>query len=80
MVAQNIQKNEQVNSFSTHIFEEKIKKNYTRYWNAFLNFQINYMVSGKQFFGDYESFMCIGVCALNQSFNLINKQNQKQKI
>ena len=33
------------------------------------------MVSGKKFFGDYESFMCIGVCALNQSFNLVNKKN-----
>ena len=33
------------------------------------------MVSGK-IFGDYESFMCMGVCALNQSFNLINKQNK----
>ena len=79
IVAQNIEKDEEVNSFSTHIFEEKIKKNYTRYWNAFLNFQINYMVSGKKFFSDYESFMCIGVCALNQSFNLINKQNHKAK-
>jgi len=76
IVAKNLQKNEQVKSFSAQDFEEKIKKNYTRYWNAFLNFQINYMVSGKQFFGDYESFMCIGACALNQSFNLVNKQNK----
>ncbi len=77
IVAKNLQKNEQVKSFSAQDFEEKIKKNYTRYWNAFLNFQISYMVSGKKFFGDYETFMCIGVCALNQSFNLINKQNHK---
>tara|TARA_B100001248_G_scaffold49964_1_gene32250 strand:+ start:4855 stop:5826 length:972 start_codon:yes stop_codon:yes gene_type:complete len=77
IVSQKLQKNEELNSFSTHDFEEKIKKNYTRYWNAFLNFQISYMVSGKKFFGDYESFMCIGICALNQSFNLINKQNHK---
>lgn len=76
IVAKNLQKDEQVKSFSAQDFEEKIKKNYTRYWNAFLNFQINYMVSGKQFFGDYESFMCIGACALNQSFNLVNKQNK----
>ena len=77
IVAKNLQKNEQVKSFSVQDFEEKIKKNYTRYWNAFLNFQISYMVSGKKFFGDYETFMCIGICALNQSFNLINKQNYK---
>ena len=76
IVVQNIQKNEKISSFSVQDFEEKIKKNFTRYWNAFLNFQINYMVSGKKFFGDYESFMCMGVCALNQSFNLINKQNK----
>ena len=77
IVAKNLQKNEQVKSFSAQDFEEKIKKNYTRYWNAFLNFQISYMVSGKKFFGDYETFMCLGICALNQSFNLINKQNHK---
>ena len=57
IVSQKLQKNEELNSFSTHDFEEKIKKNYTRYWNAFLNFQISYMVSGKKFFGDYETFM-----------------------
>ena len=79
IVAKNLQKGEEVSYLSTQDFEEKIKKNYTRYWNAFLNFQINYMVSGKKFFGDYESFMCIGACALNQSFDFINKHNQKSE-
>ena len=75
IVAQNLQKNEKVSFFSAQDFEERIKKNYTRYWNTFLNFQISYMVSNKKFFSDYQSFMCVGVCALNQSFNLINKKN-----
>ena len=33
---------------------------------------------GKKYFGDYETFLCVGVCALNQSYNLINKSKNEK--
>ena len=74
--AKNLTGNEILKSYNIEDFEEKIKKNYSRYWNTFLEFQISYMISGKKFFGDYESFLCIGVCSLNQSYNLLNSKNR----
>ena len=36
------------------------------------------MLMGKKYFGDYETFLCVGVCALNQSYNLINKSKNEK--
>ena len=37
-------------SFSAQYFEEKIKENYTHYWNDFLNFQIGFVLKFKQLY------------------------------
>ena len=73
----NLEKNEKLKSFSIQDFEVNLRKNYSRNWNNFLNFQIKYMIEGKKYFEDYESLMCIGVCALNQSYNLLSKLREK---
>ena len=65
------------NSFSAQYFEEKIKANYTHYWNDFLNFQIGLVLKFKQLFKNYENAMVFCVCILNQAYNM---KNSKQKI
>ncbi len=78
LIGKNLNKNDNLSNFEINDFENKIKKNYTQYWNNFLNYQISYMLMGKKYFGDYETFLCVGVCALNQSYNLINKSKNEK--
>ena len=77
ITSNNFENNEKLKLFSVQDFEVNLKKNYSRNWKNFLNFQIKYMTNGKKYFGDYESLMCVGVCALNQSYNLLNSLKEK---
>ena len=58
-----------------------IQKNYTHYWNTFLNSQIKYLLRIKELFKNYENAMVFLVCLLNQAYNmknanqLINEEN-----
>ena len=62
-------------------FLNLIKKNYTLYWNIFLNFQFKYMITVRKLFGSFDIFFIFGVCILNQSFNLKNSANsEKEKL
>ena len=67
--------------FHSEHFEYKIKKNYTHYWNTFLNSQIKYLLRIKNLFKNYENAMVFLVCLLNQAYNmknanqLINEEN-----
>ena len=63
-------------SFSAQYFEEKIKENYTHYWNDFLNFQIGLVLKFKQLFKNYENAMVFCVCILNQAYNMKNSKQQ----
>ena len=58
-------------------FEKLIKKNYTHYWNDFLNFQIGLILRFKEVFLNYENVMVFCVCLLNQAYNM---KNLDQKI
>ena len=53
-------------------FEKLIKKNYTHYWNDFLNFQIGLILRFKEVFLNYENVMVFCVCLLNQAYNMKN--------
>ena len=67
--------------FHSEYFEDKIQKNYTHYWNTFLNSQIKYLLRIKELFKNYENAMVFLVCLLNQAYNmrnanqLINEEN-----
>ena len=63
-------------SFNQNYFEEKIKANYTHYWNDFLNFQIGLVLKFKQLFKNYENAMVFCVCVLNQAYNMKNSKQQ----
>ena len=63
------------NNFKTQkqdYFETLIKKNYTHYWNDFLNFQLNLILRFKNIFGNYENVIVFCVCLLNQAYNMRN--------
>ena len=62
--------------FNAQYFEEKIKANYTHYWNDFLNFQIGLLLKFKQLFKNYENAMVFCVCVLNQAYNMKNSKQQ----
>ena len=63
------------NNFKTQkqdYFETLIKKNYTHYWNDFLNFQLNLILRFKNIFVNYENVIVFCVCLLNQAYNMRN--------
>ena len=60
-------------------FENVIKKNYTRYWHVFLNFQLNYITRQKFFFESIDCFYIFGTCVINQSFNLKNSNSSNKE-
>lgn len=57
---------------SQSYIENEIKKNFTHYWNTFLNFQINYLLRSKRVYQNYENLYVAGVCALNATYNYRN--------
>ena len=57
-------------SYSDDYFFDIIKKNYTRHWHIFFNFQLIYILRVKKMFGSLENFYIFSVCAVNQSYNL----------
>jgi len=59
-------------SYNDKYFLELIKKNYTRYWHTFLNFQLKYLFGVKKSFGSIANFFIFGSCVVNQSYNLKN--------
>ena len=70
--------------YGMDLFDDKhflniIKKNYTLYWNIFLNFQFQYVIIVKKLFGSFDNFFIFGVCILNQSFNLKNAVSNEKK-
>ena len=52
---------------------EKIKKNFSKIWLWYYEFQIPIMIKWKTFFDDINSFYIWGTCALNQIYNENNK-------
>ena len=64
-------------SQNSEYFEKQIKKNYTHYWNDFLNFQIELILRFKDVFLNYENVMVFCICLLNQAYNM---KNSDQKI
>ena len=61
---------------NSDFFENEIKKNYTHYWNSFLNSQITYLLRIKDLFANYENAMVFLVCLLNQAYNMKNANQQ----
>ena len=61
-----------LNSFDSGYFLNIIKKNYTRNWHIFFNFQLKYILGAKKVYGSYDAFYIFACCALNQSYNLKN--------
>lgn len=57
-------------------FEKQIKKNYTHYWNDFLNFQIGLILRFKKIFLNYENVMVFCACLLNQAYNMRNSNKK----
>ena len=57
-------------SYNDQYFLELIKKNYTRYWHTFLNFQLNYFLGLRSLYGSFDNLYIVGACVVNQSFNL----------
>ena len=68
--------NNSIKFFHPELFEEKIKNNYTHYWNIFLNSQITYLLKIKDLFKNYENAMVFLVCLLNQAYNMKNANQQ----
>ena len=69
--------NSNLKSQNSEYFEKQIKKNYTHYWNDFLNFQIELILRFKDIFLNYENVMVFCICLLNQAYNM---KNSDQKI
>jgi len=69
--------NSNFKSQNSEYFEKQIKKNYTHYWNDFLNFQIGLILRFKDLFLNYENVMVFCICLLNQAYNM---KNSSQKI
>ena len=69
--------NSNFKSQNSEYFEKQIKKNYTHYWNDFLNFQIELILRFKDVFLNYENVMVFCICLLNQAYNM---KNSDQKI
>ena len=63
-------------NYSSEYFETLIKKNYTHYWNDFLNFQLNLLLRFKKLFINYENGMVFCVCLLNQAYNMRNSNRE----
>ncbi len=55
--------------YSREEIENKIRQNYTQYWNLFFNFQIPYILRCKKVYHSIENFYVWGLCALNESLN-----------
>ena len=68
--------NNNFKSQNSEYFEEQIKKNYTHYWNDFLNFQIELILRFKDVFLNYENVMVFCVCLLNQAYNMKNSDRK----
>ena len=68
--------NNSIKFFHSEYFEDRIKKNYTHYWNTFLNSQIKYLLRIKELFKNYENAMVFLVCLLNQAYNMKNANQQ----
>ena len=73
---ENLKINNSIKFFHPEHFEEKIRKNYTHYWNIFLNSQITYLLKIKDLFKNYENAMVFLVCLLNQAYNMKNANQQ----
>ena len=56
-------------SYSDKYFLNLIKRNYTRYWHTFLNFQLKYLMRLKVSFRSLDNFFIFGACVVNQSYN-----------
>ena len=64
LFSKNINKN-----YSREEIENKIRQNYTQYWNLFFNFQIPYILRCKKVYQSIENFYVWGLCALNEALN-----------
>ena len=53
------------------VIEDKIKKNFTKCWQYFFEFQIPYVTGWKNLFGDIESWVIWENCAYNQNLSMI---------
>ena len=62
-------------SYNEEYFEREIKKNYTHYWHIFLNFQIDWVLTQKDFFRNLENLVVFSVIVLNQTYNLKNSSD-----
>jgi len=64
-----LKKEHNLENFTRLSIEEKIRLNYTQYWNLFFKFQIPYVLRCKKIFLSIESFYIWGLCALNEALN-----------
>jgi len=78
-VSMKLKKIYNLNYFDDGYFEKVIKKNYTRYWHAFLNFQLDYILRLRKQLGSFDHLYIFAICVVNQTFNLKNSINNNNK-
>jgi len=78
-VSMKLKKIYNLNYFDDEYFEKIIKKNYTRYWHTFLNFQLGYILLLRKQFGSFDHSYIFAICVINQSFNLKNSIDNDYK-
>jgi len=71
-ISMKLKKNYGLDDYEEEEFIKLIKKNYTHYWHHFLNFQLDFIVRRRKEFGSIDNLYIVGVCTLNQSFNIKN--------
>ena len=78
-VSMKLKKIYNLNYFDDEYFVKVIKKNYTRHWHTFLNFQLDYILRLKKQYGSFDHLYIFGICVVNQTFNLKNSINNNDK-
>jgi len=76
----NLKKDHKLEIFTRLQIENKIKTNYTQYWNSFFKFQIPYILRNKKIFSTIDHFYIFGLCALNEALNSKNLGEQSKII
>jgi len=66
------------NELTTEDCEKLIKNNFTQFWKFFLDFQLPYCLQWKQFHGDLEIFIILGMVIYNQ--NLYLRKNSPNEV
>ena len=69
LLVSKLKKEHKLENYTRIKIEEKIKANYTQYWNLFFKFQIPYVLRGKKVYSTIDSFYVWGLCALNEALN-----------